>query len=199
MAQATVHARREELNKLKHGTRPEEIAEAEAQLEAIRQSWLLKKNGYRQEEIQEAEAAVAAATAAYQAIERQLDELEIKAPIDGVIESLELRPGDLISGNAPGVSILDVSQLWVRAYLPESQLNIALGDQVRVTIDSYPGRDFVGRLSYLARQAEFTPGNVQTPEERAKQVFRIKVTLDPVEVPLHPGMSADVWLEPKRP
>jgi hypothetical protein len=64
-----------------------------------------------------------------------------------------------------------------------------------VTVDSYPGRRFQGTLRFVARQAEFTPSNVQTPEERSKQVFRIKLVLDDPDGLLRPGMAADIWLE----
>ena len=69
-----------------------------------------------------------------------------------------------------------------------------LGDRVVVTVDSYPNRQFEGRITFLSRQAEFTPSNVQTPDERVKQTFRFKAALRSEEGLLRPGMSADVWL-----
>ena len=91
---------------------------------------------------------------------------------------------------------MDGERLWVRAYVPENHLNIQMGHKVWVTVDSFPQRRFAGHVSFVSRQAEFTPGNVQTPEERSKQVFRIKVLLDEGTNVLRPGMAADVWLEP---
>ena len=126
---------------------------------------------------------------------QQIEELAIKAPVNGTIESVELRPGDLVAPNAPALSILDNSTIWVRAYVPENQLSLQLGQKLPVTVDSFPARRFAAHVSFIARQAEFTPNNVQTPEERSKQVFRIKVTLDEGLDMLHPGMAADVWLE----
>jgi hypothetical protein len=92
------------------------------------------------------------------------------------------------------LSILDVSHLWVRAYVPENRLSFRLNDEVRVVADNF-STAFRGRISFLASQAEFTPNNVQTPEERSKQVFRIKVTLVDGLDQLRPGMPADVLLE----
>jgi hypothetical protein len=69
--------------------------------------------------------------------------------------------------------------------------------KVAISVDSFPGRHFAAHISFVARQAEFTPNNVQTPEERSKQVFRIKVTLDEGLDVLRPGMAADVWLDMK--
>lgn len=195
VAQAQVDTRQEEFNKLKKGTREEELDEAKAQLEQARQSWLLQQNGFRDEEKAAAKAAVEAASGAVKAIEKQLEELVIKAPVDGTIEAVELQPGDLLAANAPAISLMDTSHLWVRAYLPENRLTVKVGDAVDVTVDSYPHEKFAGSVSFVARQAEFTPGNVQTPDDRAKQVFRIKVNLEAGLDRLRPGMSADVWLE----
>ncbi|MEK6262198.1 MAG: HlyD family efflux transporter periplasmic adaptor subunit [Planctomycetota bacterium] len=195
-ARATQAVRSEELNKLQRGTRPEELAEARAQLDEANQVWLLRKSGYRAEEVAEAEAATAAAEATKQAMRRQIEELVIKAPVDGTVEALELRPGDLVGANAPVISLMESSRLWVRAYVPENRLALKIGDAVAVTVDSFPGERFAGKITFISRQAEFTPGNVQTPEERSKQVFRIKVTLDEGRDRLRPGMAADVWLAP---
>ena len=198
VAQAQVETRQEELRKLKNGTREEELDEAKAQLEQARQSWLLQQKGFRDEEKAQSKAAVDAATAAVKVIERQLEELVIKAPVDGTVEAIDLQPGDMIAANAPAISLMDSTRLWVRAYVPENRLSVKVGDAVQVSVDSYPGETFAGRISFVSRQAEFTPGNVQTPEDRSQQVFRIKVTLEAGLDRLRPGMSADVWLE-KRP
>jgi RND family efflux transporter MFP subunit len=154
----------------------EEMATAEAELDAAR-------------------AAVEAARANVQALEQQIAELKVVSPANGTVEAVDLQPGDLVAANAPVLSLMDTSNLWVRAYVPENHLNMRIGQKLFVTVDSFPGRRFAGHVSFIARQAEFTPGNVQTPQERSKQVFRIKVTLDEGLQVLRPGMSADVWLE----
>lgn len=192
---ATLNARRQELELLQAGTRGEEIAEAEAQLAGADAALSELVNGFRKEDIDEARAAVAAADAALAAIDRQMQELTVRAPTAGVVEAVDLEPGDLIGPNQPALSMLDVQELWVRAYVPENRLNLKVGQTVSVTVDSYPGRRFKAHVSYVATQAEFTPRNVQTPEERSKQVFRIKATLDEGGDVLRPGMAADVWLE----
>lgn len=160
-SQAQVEVRVQELDELKAGTRPEEIAEAKAQLAAI---------------------------------EKQIAELIVRSPVNGVVEAVDLQPGDLVSPNAPVLSLLDNSHLWVRAYVPEDRMNLQPGQELMVSVDSMPDRRFKGRIGFIARQAEFTPNNVQTPEERSKQVFRIKVDLMEGLDVLRPGMSADVWL-----
>ncbi len=194
-SRARVQVRREELSQLKEGTRKEDIAEAKAQLDEADQEWKMRTKGFRPQEIAQAKAAMESAEAALATIDRQLEELNVKAPVDGVIEAIELHPGDLVGANAPVISLMDTRHMWVRAYVPENRLQQKVGQKVRVTVDSFPGESFAGHVSFIARQAEFTPGNVQTPEERSKQVFRIKVELDSGLDRLRPGMSADVWLD----
>jgi HlyD family secretion protein len=195
VAEAAKQVREQELQLLQKGTRPEEIAEAKAELEEASQALQLTENGFRREEIDKANAQVAAAQAAVQIIDTQLAELEINTQVPGIIEALELRPGDLVAPNAPVLSLLDTTHLWVRAYVPENRLNIQVGQKFKITVDSFPGERFAGELTYISPQAEFTPSNVQTVEERSKQVFRIKVTLKEGRDKLRPGMAADVWLE----
>lgn len=198
VARAKVDAQQEEFNKLKKGTREEELDEARAQLDEANQVWLLRQRGSRDEDKAQARAAVESATAAVNAIERQLEELVIKAPVEGTVEAVELQPGDLVAANSPAISLMDTTHLWVRAYVPEDRLSVKVGDAVSVSVDSYPKERFAGKITFVSRQAEFTPGNVQTPDDRSQQVFRIKVTLEAGLDRLRPGMSADVWLE-KRP
>jgi multidrug resistance efflux pump len=197
VARASLEVRQQELGLLREGTRPEQIEAARAQLEEASQAWLLRKNGFRPEEIAEAKAGVEASHAALQAVEQQLAELNVVAPLDAMVEAVDLRPGDMISPNAPVLSLMDSSRLWVRAYVPENRLDLSIDQPLWVTVDSYPETRFRGHVTFVARQAEFTPSNVQTPEERSKQVFRIHVTLDEGLDRLRPGMSADVWLDEK--
>ena len=201
VAKATVSVRRHELDLLKEGTRAEDIAAAESQLAEEEAGLKLLTAGYREEDKAAAKAAMDAAAAAVRAIDEQIAELTIKAPLPSIVEALELRPGDLIAPNAPMLSLLDTSELWVRAYVPENRLSVQVGQQVTVTVDSFPRRKFPAVVTFVGRQAEFTPNNVQTPEERSKQVFRIKVSLENAEERdlLRPGMAADVWLDSKGP
>lgn len=193
VARATVRVREEELAKLKR-QRPDELREADARREEAHQEWLLRKTGYRAEDKEKAAAAVTAAEAALAAIERQIEELTIRAPVDGPIEAIDLRPGDLVGANTPAVSMIESGRLWVRAYVPENLLTVKVGQKLAITVDAYPDRRFQGEVVYIARQAEFTPNNVQTPEDRAKQVFRVKVMLTEGLDVLRPGMLGDVWL-----
>lgn len=198
VAEATVAVREAELNLVVEGARLEEKADAAAQLRESREAWEMMKKGFRAEEKDAAKAAVEAAEGALGVIDRQLEELVIKTPVDGTVEAVDLQAGDLVGAGSPVLSLMDTSRMWVRAYVPENRLNITTGQKVEITLDSFPGERFPAHISFIARLAEFTPGNVQTPEERSKQVFRIKVQLDGNLDKVRPGMSADVWLEPIR-
>ena len=195
VAQATLAVRREELALLEEGTRKEDLAAMRAELAEAAAALALAEQGYRREEIEQARAAVAAAEATLAAVDRRLEELAIRAPVAGLVEAITLRPGDLVGANAPALSLLDPSRLWVRAYVPEGRLRLVIGQEVTLRVDPFPDETFRGRVSFIARDAEFTPGNVQTPEERSKQVFRIKVDLLEGLDRLRPGMSADVMLD----
>lgn len=106
---------------------------------------------------------------------------------------MELRPGDLVGAGAPVMSMFDTSELWVRSYLP-ADVHLVVGQELPVTVDGFRDERFRGEVTFIASEAEFTPMNVQTPEDRAKQVFRIKVMLREGFDRLRPGMLADVWL-----
>ena len=195
VAQATLAVRHEELALLEEGTRKEEIDAIRAEVAEAEAPLALAEQGYREEDIEKARAAVAAAESTLAAIDRRLEELVIRAPVAGIVEAITLRPCDLVGANAPALSLLDPSRLWVRAYVPEGRLVLAIGQEVSLRVDPFPDETFLGRLSFIAREAEFTPGNVQTPEERSKQVFRIKVDLVDGLDRLRSGMSADVILD----
>lgn len=195
-AQATLQVRNSELEVLELGSRTEEIAEAEAKVAEAEAAWQLSKQGFRQEEIDAAAAARDAAAAALAAAQERLDELAIRSPIAAEVESLDLRPGDLVAPSGPVLALVDFSRLWVRAYVPSNRTALEVGDELQVAVDAFPDEQFRGEVIYISPQAEFTPSNVQTPDERAKLVFRIKVLLREGLGKLRPGMSADVWLDP---
>ena len=159
---------REALLELERGTRPEDIAAAKATLEAEE-----RQLGY---------------------LERQRAESVVKAPVAGVIESMELRPGDLVAPNQPVARMLEPSQIWVRVYVPEPQLGrVRVGQQARIKVDTYPDREFSGKVVEIRTQSEYTPRNVQTLDQRMDQVFGVKIAIDPTPE-VKPGMAATVRL-----
>jgi len=106
---------------------------------------------------------------------------------------LSVKVGDVLPANREVATLLLPQHLWVRVYVPEPWLgHIRLGQSVKVRVDSDPNKDFAGVVEQIAREAEFTPRNVQTVGERIKQVFGIKIRLDNGEGKLRAGMAADV-------
>jgi multidrug resistance efflux pump len=193
-AVAQLDVRKNELKILEAGAREQEIAIAAAQAEDARQGWELAKLGSRDEQIEQATAARDAAQAAVDAIRIQEKELTINAPVNGYVDALDLQPGDLVAPNAPVMTVLSLDEVWVRAYVPQRFLQLKLGQELRVRVDSVPDREFTGKVTFISHQAEFTPSNVQTPDDRAKQVYRVRVSLD-ADDELRPGMTANVWLD----
>jgi HlyD family secretion protein len=155
------------------------------------------ERGSRPEDIAAAHAAVAAEERQLGYLKRQRQETVVRAPAAGVIESMDLRPGDLVAANQPVAKILEPSQLWVRVYVPEPQLGrVRIGQKAALTVDTFPKREFPGRVVEIRTQSEYTPRNVQTLGQRMDQVFGVKVEIDRA-TELRPGMAAIVRiLEP---
>lgn len=198
VARARAAVARDELSLAREGARSEEIASARFALVEAQQALALLEAGYRPEEIDQVRAEVQALEAAVAAIDRQIAELTVTAPHDGVVEALDLQPGDLVAPGSPVLTLLLRESPYVRAFVPENRLALTIGQIVHVRVDSFADRTFTGRVMFIAGQGEFTPNNVQTPEQRVKQVFRIKVVVDDPSGMLRAGMSADVYFEPPR-
>jgi multidrug resistance efflux pump len=153
------------------------------------------ERGSRPEDIEAAKAALAAEERQLGYLERQRQESVVHAPADGVIESLDLRPGDIVAPNQPVAKMLEPSQLWVRVYVPEPQLGrVRVGQRAALRVDTFPKREFPGKVVEIRTQSEYTPRNVQTLDQRMDQVFGVKVAIDPAPE-LRPGMAATVRLE----
>jgi HlyD family secretion protein len=130
-------------------------------------------------------------------VSAQLREATIHSPARAIIDILPVRKGDVLAPNQTVARILKVDDLWVKIFIPETEVgNVRLDQAVEVTVDSYPGRRFKGKVYYISSQSEFTPRNVQSIDERRHQVFGIKVRVtDPtVEGILKSGMAATVYV-----
>jgi HlyD family secretion protein len=126
-------------------------------------------------------------------IDAELRELNVLAPNDCVLEVLNVKVGDVLAPNQELATLILPQHLWVRVYVPEPWLGlIKLGETVGARVDSFPGREFSGTVEQINRQAEFTPRNVQTVEDRIRQVFGVKIRLQNHDDKLRAGMSADV-------
>jgi len=154
------------------------------------------ERGNRPEDIEFARAALGQEERQLAYLERQRTEALVRAPASGVIESIDLRPGDLFAANQPVARMLEPSQLWVRVYVPEPQLaRVRIGQEATIGVDTFPTRSFPGRVVEIRTQGEYTPRNIQTLDQRMDLVFGVKVSIDP-SPDLKPGMAATVRLTP---
>lgn len=156
----------------------------------------LLQSGYRREAVNAARAQVKEAQAMVESARVTLDDMTVRSPIDGVVTRKHSEPGETLAAGRPVVTVTDISKPWVRIYIPERQIGrVQLGAPAKIRIDSFPDREFDGRVSYIAAQAEFTPKNVQTQEERVKLVFAVNVMAENPDGVLKPGMPADVYIQ----
>lgn len=158
----------EDLRILREGSRREDIAAARATLEQQRRQLavLMKTRG----------------------------ESEVRSTVAGVVQSIVLRPGDIVAPNQPVAEILEDGQLWVRVYVPETELGLVRMNQpVRIRVDTFPHEWFRGRVASIAPQGEYTPRNVQTKAQRVEQLFGVRIFVEP-DPRLHPGMAAEADL-----
>ncbi len=152
-------------------------------------------NGPLPEEIAIAEGQVRLAKAQVALIDARIAQLKLIAPIDGVVTTRSISVGETASPGVPLLNIADLSTLKLVVYIPETQIGqVMLGSQVDITVDSYTGQTFVGEVVNIGQQAEFTPRNVQTEEERVNLVFAVEIHIDNTDGRLKPGMPADVTI-----
>jgi len=155
-----------QLRLVRAGPRPEEIAQARAKLESARQA-----------------AALA---------DIRLGYARLVSPLAGTVLSKATEPGEYVAAGTPIVTAADLSAVYLRAYVNETDLGrVKLGQPARVTADTWPGRVYDGRVAFIAEEAEFTPKNVQTQAERVKLVYRVKIDIPNPAGDLKPGMPAD--------
>jgi HlyD family secretion protein len=172
---------------------------AQAQQAQAREALLKLRRMSRPEEIRAAEARLAQAQASVDLLRKTISDCTITSPVNGVVTRRPVEAGELIS---PGATVLTVSELdsvHIMIYVTEKELGrVGLGLEAEVTIDSAPGRTFQGRVTYISPEAEFTPKNVQTREDRVKLVFGVKVEVPNPDGLLKPGMPADALLAATR-
>jgi HlyD family secretion protein len=178
----------EHLAIVKEGPRREQIDAAYAQVDrakaAIRlseASWIEVRR--KEDEISTRRAEIEKARAQVAVVTSQLKDTSAESPIDGVVLSKASDLGEVLSAGTTVMTVGDIDRPWVRGHIAEPDLGrIKIGSTARITTDSFPGKVYSGRISFIASNAEFTPKHIQTPEERVKLVYRIKID---VENPAH--------------
>jgi HlyD family secretion protein len=239
-AAAQVAAQRAVVDRLHHGSRAEEIAQARANLESAkadalnarrqfeRKKELLGKNvasqqdadaaeaaagvadarvevnqkaldlaviGPRQEDIEQAEAQLRGNESQLAYLRQQLADAELRAPLDSVVRSRLMEPGEMASPQRPVFSLAIIDPKWVRTYVSERDLGKAhMGMRAVVTVDSFPGRQFEGWIGFVSPVAEFTPKAVETEELRTSLLYEVRVFVKDPGNDLPLGMPATVRL-----
>jgi HlyD family secretion protein len=151
--------------------------------------------GSRKEEIAVARANVNEAGASLGLSQVNLGYTVLRAPSAGVVTVRQAELGEVVSPGSPVITLADLDHVWLRAYIAENDLGrIAWGQDAIVTTDTYPGKQYHGRISFISSSAEFTPKSVQTYKERVTLVYRIKIDIDNRNHELKPGMPADAHL-----
>ena len=185
------------------GPRKEEIDAARAQWEQAQAALKLAKAHRIQVEVLRkdlvtAEAQVKEAASAIEVIDTQIGYSKLNAPLSGVVLVKNTEPGEFVVPGGAVVTLGDVAKPWLKAFITEGDLGkVKLGQKVSVTTDSYPGKVYPGKITFISSEAEFTPKNVQTAKERVKLVYRIKVSLKNPHRELKPGMPADAKIHLK--
>ena len=169
--------------------------QAEAAVEAAQAQLALLKAGPTPEEMAAAEANVKQAEAALDALRVQSEKMTIRAPLDGLVVNRSIEPGEIASPGATLLRLANLDQVKLTIFVAETQIaRVQLGQSVDVAVDAFPGRTFKGKVAFIAHEAEFTPRNVQTQEQRVNLVFAVKVSLDNPDYLLKPGMPADATI-----
>jgi len=200
---AGVKQAEERLAIVKEGPRKEQIDAARAQVgraqAALRLSeanWIELKSKEQEVSTRRAEIDKARAQVAY--VKSQLEDTVAASPIDGVVLSKASDLGEVLSPGTTVMTIGDIARPWVRGYVTEPDLGrVKLGSAVRITTDSFPGKTYMGRISFIASNAEFTPKQIQTSEERVKLVYRIKIDVENPnhELKLNMPVDAEILLD----
>jgi HlyD family secretion protein len=199
-AEAALKQARERQSLVLAGPRTEQIEAASAQVDRARASIKMAETNSleikrREQELPLRRAEIERAKASLALIESQLADTIAVSPVDGVVLVKAADVGEVLAAGTTVVAIGDIDHPWLRAYINETDLGrVKLGQKAKVTTDSYPGKDYEGRVSFIASEAEFTPKQIQTQEERVKLVYRIKIDLANPRHELKSNMPADAVL-----
>jgi HlyD family secretion protein len=172
------------------------LKRSEALYSAAQQRYNQAQEGSRKEDIAIAHANLNQARANLGLSRVNQGYTTLRAPSAGVITVRQAELGEVVSAGSPVVTIADLDHVWLRAYVPETDLGrIHWGQDATITTDTYPGKQYHGRISFISSTAEFTPKSVQTYKERVTLVYRIKIDIDNPNHELKPGMPADARVD----
>jgi HlyD family secretion protein len=196
-AEAQLKTAQQQLGLVLEGPRSEDIDAARAQLAqaqaalqlAQAQRLELKR---RREELVTRTSDITQRRAELSVLNVQFSDTDAVSPIDGVVLVKSAEVGEVLAAGASVLTVGDIDHPWLRVYIGERDLGrVRLGDRVAVTTDSFPGKVYRGRVSFIASEAEFTPKQIQTSEERVKLMYRVKIEVENPRHELKSNMPAD--------
>jgi HlyD family secretion protein len=196
-AVAALNSAKERQNLVLAGPRAEVINAQQAMVERMRGALKMAQANSlemkrREQELNTRDAEIARSRASIALIDSQLADTIATSPVDGVVLVKSADPGEILSAGTTVVTIGDIEHPWLRGYIDETDLGkVKLGSLVHVTTDSYKNRSYTGHVSFISSEAEFTPKQIQTQQERVKLVYRIKIDLDNSSRELKSNMPAD--------
>lgn len=174
------------------------LARAEATFERAQQVYNELVEGTRKEELAVERDNLRQAKENLAMSHIRLSYTVLQAPFNGVILVRQAELGEVVGAGTPVITLADLDHLWVRVYVPETDLGkVRWGQDVEVRTDTYPGRSYHGHISFVSSEAEFTPKSVQTEKERVTLVYRIKIDVENPNYELKPGMPADAYIKTK--
>jgi HlyD family secretion protein len=200
-AQAILHQAEHRLSLVQEGPRKEDIAGARAQVAAAMEAVKLAEANRlelqrKQEEMGQRKAAIEQAQAQAGITGVLLNDTTIRSPIDGVVLVKSAEPGEVLAAGTTVLTIGDIDHPWLRGYISEGDLGrVKLGQRATVTSDSFKGKTYNGRVSFIASDAEFTPKQIQTNEERVKLVYRIKIEVENLQHELKNNMPVEADIQ----
>jgi HlyD family secretion protein len=179
------------------GPRPEVINAQQGQVERARAAVKIAEANSlemkrREQDLGTRRAEIARSTASIAMIDSQLADTIVASPVDGVVLVKAADVGEVLAPGTTVVTVGDIDHPWLRGYVNETDLGkVKLGAKAKVTTDSYPGKVYQGRVTFISSEAEFTPKQIQTEQERVKLVYRIKIEMDNPRRELKSNMPAD--------
>lgn len=172
----------------------------QAQHNAAQEALSVLRAGSRLEQLHMAEANLEQAETLVMILEKKIADCTVKSPTTGRVVARFLEPGELAGTGMPILRVADLSQVWIMIYVSETELGrVRVDGPAEIRVDSFPGKPFSGKVTYISPQEEFTPKNIQTKDERVRMVFGVKVEAPNPDESLKPGMPADVVLLDTKP
>jgi HlyD family secretion protein len=172
------------------------VTRAQAALERSQQIYSELAEGTRKEEIAIDQSNVHQAQQSLLMARIRLAYTTLRAPFDGIVLVRQAELGEVVSAGTPIVTLADLDHIWLRVYLPETDLGkVHWRQEVAIRTDSYPSKTYRGHVSVISSEAEFTPKSVQTEKERVTLVYRVKIDVENPTHELKPGMPADAYIK----